>query len=452
MTARAFVFKDFKFDPVSNSLKLNYALDDYEFTETFIFDAKLNIDTSSQSIISAFKVLHLIAGVSYLKIYPFAKIQYSDYELTNTQADFYHKLYQNGLAEFAYRNNLDLTESLVFPSCSANQHSEPDSGATRIKAINKEATSIKPLVLIGGGKDSLVSVEAIKANTDKACLFALNPAKPILDCIEKSSLSSLIVKRQLDPLLFELNEKGALNGHVPITAIVSSVAYICAISGGFTDVITSNESSANEATVVNNGQEINHQYSKSLEFESDFSNFIQQQTQTQINYFSLLRQFTEMQIVREFVKTDEYDSVFTSCNRAFRIFREKSKQRWCLECPKCHFVHLMFAVSGARFERLEAIFSGNPLTQEDNLESYRQLVGLTETKPWECVGEVLESATAIYALSLKPESANFILVVKLMPEILKRFSISELESAYNQMSDLRSQHNIPQQYLGYFND
>ena len=54
-------------------------------------------------------------------------------------------------------------------------------------------------------------------------LFALGDAEPIAACIAAAGLPYIRVRRRLDPGLFEAQPGGALNGHVPITGILSAI-------------------------------------------------------------------------------------------------------------------------------------------------------------------------------------------------------------------------------------
>ena len=67
----------------------------------------------------------------------------------------------------------------------------------------------------------------------------------------------------------------------------------CAYLIGAENIVLSNESSANESNIE--GTSINHQYSKSFEFETDFNNYVEQNITKDIKYFSVLRAFNEMQ-------------------------------------------------------------------------------------------------------------------------------------------------------------
>src|SRR3989440_12101913 len=47
-----------------------------------------------------------------------------------------------------------------------------------------------------------------------------------------------------------------------------------------------------------------------------------------LDYFSLLRPWSELAITRAFAEGSRYDDVFSSCNRNFRIRGERPAERW----------------------------------------------------------------------------------------------------------------------------
>ena len=151
-------------------------------------------------------------------------------------------------------------------------------------------------------------------------------------------------------------------------------------------IVLSNETSANETTVKDSF--VNHQYSKSFEFEQDFVSYIKEVTDSDIHYFSLLRPLTEMQIAWLFSKCKNYYEVFRSCNAG-------SKQGiWCCNCPTCLFVYIILTPFLSQ-EDLVHIFGEN-LLEKDSLDlDFRELTGIEENKPFECVGTRREVLVAL---------------------------------------------------------
>jgi hypothetical protein len=251
------------------------------------------------------------------------------------------------------------------------------------------------LVGIGGGKDSLVSVELLRNKVDNLATWSVNHRPQLEPLIQRIGLPHYWVERIFDRTLLEHNADGALNGHVPISAMFACVGAIVAILSGRRDIVVSNEHSANEPTLQYQGVAINHQYSKSQEFEADLQAQLARTLGEKVRYYSLLRPLSELRIAELFARNgfDTYHDVFSSCNRAFTF--DQHHMFWDGTCPKCAFVFLALTPFVPR-DKLEQLFSGKNLLLEPTLEPlYRQLLGIEGDKPLECVGEIKESRAAM---------------------------------------------------------
>ncbi|MDG1709484.1 MAG: hypothetical protein P8H03_12020, partial [Emcibacteraceae bacterium] len=303
------------------------------------------------------------------------------------------------------------------------------------------------VVPIGGGKDSVVSLDIIKAANHPHKMIAINAGRPIKEVMEIAGSDAIHIKRTLDQTLFELNDKGAMNGHVPITGILSFIMTCGAILYGYDSVVMSNEGSASEGNMEFAGIEVNHQYSKSLEFELDFEKYIRRSILANFNYFSLLRPLNETGIAALFSTLDHYFETFKSCNRNFHINEGERQYGWCCDCPKCRFVFLALSPFIER-DTLINIFGKNMLNDETQENGFRELAGLKGHKPFECVGEI-EECQLIFRTLTTTEWKNDVLVKKLSEELNNEtLSVDELKS-----SALTYQygHNIPTNFLEHLN-
>jgi hypothetical protein len=244
----------------------------------------------------------------------------------------------------------------------------------------------------------------------------------------RTGLALLNLKRKLAPQLFEYNRIGAWNGHIPVTAINSSILLCAAILYGYDAIAFSNERSASEATLEYDGQQVNHQWSKSLDFERRLREYTKSHIAADLDYFSLLRPWSELAVTRAFAQSTHYDDVFSSCNRNFRIRSERPADRWCGQCPKCHFVFLALAPFVAK-PRLLKIFGRNLLDDAALAPGYDALLEYREHKPFECVGEGRESRAAMYTLSQRPEWREDALVARFAEEILPQLERGPLALA-----------------------
>lgn len=400
-SVKTFRFVSYNFDESNNIASLNYAFDDnYHFTEQIIFN-NLTIswtDEKRKALDNCLKYLHLVAGSSYYKAAIPPEIIIENQVINKQTAKFMEKLYLNGLGEFAYRNGFDLREKIKFPFSEDAVSQPSDIQLTRRTAVP-----------VGGGKDSIVTIEAMKTNNEPIVLFSVGNPRPIKETVEVSGLEHITVTRKLSPLLFELNNQGALNGHVPISAIIAFILSCSSVLYGFDKVAMSNERSANVGNLIQDGFEVNHQYSKGLEFETDVSEFFQSNVLSNFDYFSFLRPLSELEIAKLFSKSKKYHKVFTSCNAAFRINEERRTDRWCLNCDKCRFVFLSLAPFMEKQEIID-IFSKNMLADPEQIKGYDELIGISGHKPFECVGEVEESVAAFGLLADKPEWSDDVMI------------------------------------------
>lgn len=379
---KQFIFKDYSFNSASKVLKLDYSLDnETNFTETYKFDFDFTA-YDSKALDRAIQSLFFMAGVSYYKTYLPTEIIIQKGQLDYESAEFFAKTYQKGLGEFFYTNNLDPRTPVNFPD---------NSPALNLLPLNIEGGK---LVGIGGGKDSLVSVELLRDQA-RTATWSVSHRTQLEPLIKEIGLPHFWVERKWDPSLLEHNQSGGYNGHVPISAILACAGVIVGILAGYRDIVVSNESSASEPNLHYQGVAINHQYSKSLEFEKDFQGYLKHLFSEGVRYYSFLRSFSEVRICEIFAKNDfdKYSSTFSSCNRAF--VHTSDHMFWCGECPKCAFTFLALTPFVPR-DKLEKLWHGKNLLLDSSLETtYKQLLGIEGDKPLDCVGEVKEARTAM---------------------------------------------------------
>jgi hypothetical protein len=270
----------------------------------------------------------------------------------------------------------------------------------------------------------------------------VNPKGPILGSVDKTGRTPLYVSRILDPEMIRLGkEPGYLNGHVPSTAINSMIAALAALLFSYNRVVLSNERSASEGNVVHDGREVNHQYSKSLDFEGRIAGVLAEATGGALGYFSLLRPYSEAKIAKLFARETKYDHVFSSCNRNFKLAGHTGPL-WCGECPKCHFTFLILAPVMDK-ARLLGIFGQNLLDQPQHEHAFRELTGLAGQKPWECVGEIEEAAACLYALTGNPDWDDAAIVVALRDDLIRQYGRPRLVEALSQLMIDSPEHHIP---------
>jgi hypothetical protein len=437
----AFRFVRCGFDAGTGEATLAYAFDDGpELVERItIPGAPFMLDAARREAVErALRLLHLIAGVSYYKAAVPAQIRIESCAIDADTAALLTAIYENGLGEFAYRNGLSLRGKIRFPASDAGaQKPSPARGGLGGEGVEAETPGehhphpgpppegegaraggrgARALVAIGGGKDSLVSIEALRAAGVDQTVAWIGSSQLIRACAERTGLPTLNIGRQLAPELFEYNRQGAYNGHIPVTAVNSAILVLAALLHGHDQVVFSNERSASYGSLIPGTGEVNHQWSKGWDFERAFGEYVERHVAGGLHYYSLLRPWSELAVARAFARLDRYDAHFSSCNRNFHILGERPASRWCGQCPKCHFVFLALAPFMPK-PRLVAIFGRNLLDEPALAPAFDALIEYRDHKPFECVGEGRESRAAFLALAQSPAWREDALVARFAREI-----------------------------------
>ncbi|QXC61423.1 hypothetical protein KSP35_00790 [Aquihabitans sp. G128] len=363
----------------------------------------------SDAVRRAVRALHLVAGVSYYKLVAPTPLHVPD--LSPAEAALVRRLYDDGLREFAYRNGIAVplpVELVAGPGTDRAPDGEApaDAGGGAGVGAGVGAGASGPgragggaasgldgaLVPIGGGKDSAL----VAALVPDGQLFAVNPVGAHEHLAQALGRPLVAARRRLDPRLRELNAAGAPNGHVPVTAITSAISVLAAIGLGRRDVLMGIERSADEPSLVTpDGTPVNHQFSKSYEAELLLRAVFEP---TGVRYLSLLRPLTELAIGAGVARRGLAPDI-VSCNRVFTVWNENTsskEQRACGECAKCLFTSLMVAPSSTP-EAIEAQYGRALLDEVAHVEPTREL--WSAEKPFDCVGERLETAAAVVLLA-----------------------------------------------------
>jgi UDP-N-acetyl-alpha-D-muramoyl-L-alanyl-L-glutamate epimerase len=324
----------------------------------------------------------MVELVSYWKTTCSPNILIKPFRLSEKQEKFWKKLYINGLGEFFHTNEIEYDEQNLFHFSYADD-AEPTPASMKIPL---EDSFIIP---VGGGKDSIVSIELLKKirNNNKALVVNHRGAtKAVIDASGIKNDTVIEIQRTIHPLLISLNAQGFLNGHTPFSALLAFICSLSAILTGVKNIALSNESSANEATIP--GTKVNHQYSKSVEFEEDFRSYFHEFVSPSVNYFSFLRPLNELQIAGLFSKFTDYHNVFRSCNAGSKT------DIWCCNCSKCLFTYIILSPFIEENELVKIY--GENLFEKESLKDYlEQLTGFAKEKPFECVGTIDEVNAAL---------------------------------------------------------
>lgn len=478
---KEFVYRDFSYEVAEGMYQVTYS---YEIPGLSEFETVWKFPDGGRKIDKAIFgrllfELGMAEAISYWKVTCAPVLKVLCGSLTEWQNKWWRKLFYNGLGEFMYVNGIEVSEEELLTivcepeaggaceedgveACAgSNGTVEREAYAGGSGAVVKEAcagggeSGMRRIVLsdcfagrltdtasysgclvpVGGGKDSVVSMEVLR--NEDVTIYRINKdvtVEHVLAAAERE-YKTCFVNRRLDPRILEMNKRGFLNGHIPFSAVVAFSTFISAYLQGIRYIALSNESSANESTVV--GSFVNHQYSKSYEFERDFMEYIGSFLDTGIRYFSLLRPLSELQIAYLFSKYTKYHKAFRSCNAG-------SKQGiWCCNCPKCLFVYIILS-SFLTDEELVAIFGENLLDAERNEKYFRELTGLDENKPFECVGTRSEVVMSLKKYLEKRSSARVARLVAKYADWLMA-QPGDVDTALTEWNEL---HNVPEELLG----
>ncbi|MGH8980176.1 MAG: endonuclease domain-containing protein [Acidimicrobiales bacterium] len=429
MSADAFCYDGYELDRTGHRLVCRYSLGARRFAEEITFEvgdvdghgdghgtgaraarAEPSAAPAQEAVRAAARLVHLLAGVSYYKTAAPPLIDLGDLATTPAERRFLRDFYVDGLGEFAFRNGRDLSSlEIAGPELSP---SEP---------VTLRPRRGRPLVPFGAGIDSIVTVESVRTAFPDASLFVVSRGGDRFAAIERAAAATTLpvvrAARTIDPALLRSEEHGFLNGHVPVTGVLSAIAVMAAVLGGHDAVVMSNERSASVPTIDAGGARVNHQWSKSLAFEAPLRDLLAQWFAPAPDYFSFLRARSELWVAQRFATLERYHPVFCSCNRAFSIDRARRLDEWCGTCDKCCFIDLVLAPFLPP-DALAAIFRGRePLADPSLADRFRSLLGGQAAKPFECVGDEEECRSAVLLAAARADRDRCALLQALAAEV-----------------------------------
>ena len=433
-----FLYNDFHVSEDDNGIYLKY---EFEIPGLTMFNPQIKIlkkslrikDINTNYVKNMAFHIGLIELISYWKCTCSPKIVIKCGFLNQEQIEWWKKLYFYGLGELFYRNNIKTNiHDFVTIECTGEEN--------KIEYEKIMDDSNGYIVPIGGGKDSVVTLETLQVDRKKDYCLIVNPKNATLDCAKVAGFeyaNIIEVYRSIDKNLIDLNSKGYINGHTPFSAMLAFLTYFIAYMLSKKYVALSNENSANESNVV--GEKINHQYSKSFEFERDFIEYADKYLKAPVKYFSFLRPLNELQIAKIFSRHEKYHKVFKSCN----VGSKEKEWIWCCNCAKCLFAYTILSPYLYK-EKLINIFGQDLFEREDLLSTFIDLTGYGETKPFDCVGtfEEVNFALSKTILNLEKQNGQLPYLLKYYKENYGLANMDEdITLKYNEENNLNEEQN-----------
>ncbi len=376
----------------------------------------------------------MVEAISYFKSTCSPQFFIKCGKLDDFQENWFKKLYYLGLGEFRFINNIKVEQNKLVEFTSIGEDID-------VKPNENKFTGC--VIPVGGGKDSNVTMNLLKKYKNDSLVFMIGGKKVSKDCAKVAGYAEeqiIEVKRIIDKNLLELNKKGFFNGHTPFSAIVAFISYLCSYMLEKKYIALSNEDSANETNV--DGENINHQYSKTIEFENDFREYAKRYLKADIEYFSMLRPISELQIAMLFSRIEDFHPIFKSCN----VGSKSEPWMWCCDCPKCLFVYTILSPFLYK-EKLINIFGEDLFEKEKLLKTFVELCGYGETKPFECVGTYSEIRFAISKTIENLEKQD-----KKLPYLLEYYRNNFELSKENLLEFYNENNNLPEEFAEILKD
>lgn len=270
----------------------------------------------------------------------------------------------------------------------------PDSS----RPMERGAGATGMLAFCGGGKDSLIVLDLLERAGQEHGVFVYTSSSYGRSDMQRQLIDRLLTATAVErvhhaTLLDDLSQSPVMELHPELgtnelTAAETPVSLMAALpvvlAGGYRHIVLGHERSANAGNLIweRTGEEINHQWGKSREAEELLNGYIQAHLIADLRYFSLLQPVHDPLIFAALARRLDAVALTHSCN---------VHKPWCGRCAKCAYVWLGYK-AWLPWEVVDPIFASRNLAHDPaNLEFFRQMLGLADHTPFECVGQVEEA-------------------------------------------------------------
>ncbi|HQH28350.1 MAG TPA: hypothetical protein PLP17_13210, partial [Oligoflexia bacterium] len=208
-----FVYQSYRMEHDSGELRLAYS---FRLEPDISFEPQITLPCAQPEILPQLEnmvfQLGLVEMISYWKAACPPVIEIPCGSLNGGQIAWWKDLLLHGLGEFFLRNAIDF-RAPDFLRFDISASLPPGSQAPAFSPDDAE------LILVGGGKDSALTIELLRGLPKQRAAFMLNPMPSSIKSATLGGITrQLIARRRIDPRLLELNRSGYLNGHTPFSA------------------------------------------------------------------------------------------------------------------------------------------------------------------------------------------------------------------------------------------
>ena len=323
----------------------------------------------------------------YIELGPFQKYYSTAFE------DLWREIFVKVWAQWRYENNYPDYEGPAFSDKPRKEYTA--------QPLNNQLGDIPMLSFCGGGKDSLVALHLLDEIGERFSTFSYSNSIYGNASFQHDLISSLadhansnkhhrmwVFDDFLESPLLELDENIPVKSYTAAET-PSSIFEVLPVmlAFGYQYIVLAHEKSADVGNLIwdQTGEDVNHQWGKSYEAELLLNNYLAKHLISNCSYFSILKPINDVfifNILRHQNKLVEYTH---SCN---------IKKPWCFECPKCAYVLLNYWAYLDEETVNKVVGENNIFSNSKNEFTFRQLLGMEEHTPFECVGQIEETRLA----------------------------------------------------------
>lgn len=381
-----------------HQLSITYSFNDYRFEVALWYDNVNLLELEEQHGAAYLDVIYFhIAAFELNKLTSLRpqQVDFGSYKqfCTNHFFKLWTIVQQKVWAQWRYENDAPDYQVTLAHECAPSM----------LIKISNEIGATKILSFCGGGKDSLVSARIFETLGIPYASFAYSNSiygtaqkqhriiNRLLEGLKPKKIHRQYVYDSfVDCPILEIDKKiasKAITAAETPSSIFASLPIV--LSEGYRYIALGHEKSANVGNLIwdKTGEDVNHQWGKSYAAEMLINNYIQENLIDNFSYFSILQPIYDVVIFNLLRENIDLVPQTHSCN---------IEKPWCKKCAKCAYVWLNY-MAYLPTKLVNDMFDNvNLFDLEENQLSFKQMVGLGEHTPFECIGRIEESRLAFH--------------------------------------------------------